>query len=79
MEKIYKTKILKEKRKVQNNNNINNDKRIIMKIIEKKRLKLFHFDNYTLTPIRLHRKLVRKIFGFPKYTLHSHQELICYH
>ena len=30
----------------------------------KKKLKLFHFDNYVLTMTLLPKKLVRQIFGF---------------
>ena len=46
-----------------------------MIIIEKKKLKLFHFDNDALTVTLLPRKLVRQTFEFPKYNLYSHQEL----
>ena len=44
-----------------------------------KNFKLFHFDNFALTMTILPRKLVPRIFCFPKYTLYLHQELICYH
>ena len=39
---------------------------MIIIIIIKKKLKLFHFDNYALTMAPLPRKLVRQIFWFPK-------------
>ena len=56
MEKITKLKILKEKRKVKYNNNTNNI------IVIKRKLKLFHSDNYALTMTLLPRKLVHQIF-----------------
>ena len=44
----YQTKIPKKKRKVQSNNHDSYNNKNIMTIIEKKMLKLFHFDNYAM-------------------------------
>ena len=46
---------------------------------KKKKLKLFHFDNFSLTMTILPTKFVPKIFWFRKYTLYLHRELVCYH
>ena len=67
----YQTKILKKKRKVQSNNHNNYNNKNIITIIEKKMLKLFHFDNYPMIMTLLPRKLVLQIFQFPKYILHT--------
>ena len=40
----------------------------------KKKLKLYHFDNYALTITLLPRKLVPQISWFPKYILYSYQK-----